>query len=168
MAAHGRIVGMSGGTEPDGLPEDDVPAVPEAAGPTSEAAGPLPEADHEGAYELFQRGQALLRGMHHAQAAIVLRRATRLEPGKASIIEALARALYNSGQHEQAAQAFEALLEVDPSAHYGHFGLGLSFKRLGRRREAWTHLRLAVALDPRSALYRRELERLGPRPVPGG
>ncbi|HEX8939239.1 MAG TPA: tetratricopeptide repeat protein [Candidatus Limnocylindrales bacterium] len=147
----------------DATPSPDDPRQPhERDDAPAEPAADREGADREGAYELLQRGQALMRGLHHAQAAIVLRRAARIEPGKASILEALARALYNSGQHAQAAEAFEALLEVDPSAHYGHFGLGLSFKRLGRQREARTHLRLAVALDPRSAVYRRELERLGP------
>ena len=35
----------------------------------------------------------------------------------------------------------------------------------GRRAEARTHLRLAVALDPRSSLYRGALQRLGTGPV---
>ncbi len=117
--------------------------------------------DRESAYELFQRGHELLDGRHHAQAAIVLERAARLEPGKASILEALGRAYYNSGRHERAMVAFEALLEIDPSAHYAHFALGQSLKRLGRRAEAGTHLRLAVALSPDSALYRDALARLG-------
>src|SRR4029077_13614341 len=46
-------------------------------------------AEPETAYELLQRGTALLDGRHHAQAAIVLERADRLEPGKGSILEAL-------------------------------------------------------------------------------
>lgn len=120
--------------------------------------------DHEGAYELLQRGHALLRGRHHAQAATVLERAARIEPGKASILEALGRAYYNSGQHGQAAEAFAALLEVDPSAHYAHYALGQSLKQLGRAAEARTHLRLACALSPDSSLYRGALDRLGPPP----
>jgi tetratricopeptide (TPR) repeat protein len=121
--------------------------------------------DRESAYELFQRGNALLEGRHHAQAAIVLERAARLEPGKASILEALGRAYYNSGRHERARVTFEALLEIDPSAHYAHFALGQSLKRLGRRNEAGTHLRLAVALSPDSAVYRDALALLGTSPV---
>jgi Flp pilus assembly protein TadD len=103
-----------------------------------------------------------LRDRHNAQAAVVLERAARVEPGKGSILEALGRAYFNSGQHVRAAETFEALLEVDPSAHYGHFALGLSFARLGREQEARTHLRLAVALDPASETYRRALERIEP------
>jgi tetratricopeptide (TPR) repeat protein len=120
--------------------------------------------DQETAYELLQRGQELLRDRHHAQAAVVLERAARMEPGKGSILEALGRAYYNSGQHEPARATFEALLEIDPSAHYAHYALGQSLKQLGRPKEARTHLRLAMALSPDSALYRNAFMRLGPAP----
>ena len=127
--------------EPDGAPDDG-------------AEG------HESAYELLQRGQALLRGHHHAQAAVVLERAARMEPGKASILEALGRAYFNSGQHDRSRETFEALLELDPSSHYAQFALGQSLKKLGRAREAWVHLRLAVALSPGTPLYRQALARI--------
>jgi len=122
--------------------------------------------ERDDVYDLLQRGQELLDRRHHAQAAIVLERAARLEPGRGSILEALARAFYNSGQSERARETFEALLEVDPSSHFGHYGLGQSLKRLGRRNEARTHLRLAVALSPGTELYRDALARLGPAPEP--
>ena len=115
----------------------------------------------ESAYDLLQRGHALLDRRHFAQAAIVLERADRLEPGRGSILEALGRAYFNSGQAERARRTFEALLDVDPSSHYGHFALGQSLKRLGRHAEAGTHLRLAVALSPSTTLYREALDRLG-------
>jgi tetratricopeptide (TPR) repeat protein len=122
---------------------------------------PAPDTDRESAYELLQRGRELIRTRHHAQAAIVLERARRQEPGKGSILEALGQALYNSRQYERSRAAFEELLEVDPSSHYGHFALGQSLKQLGRPDEARTHLRLAVALSPTSDLYSRALARLG-------
>jgi tetratricopeptide (TPR) repeat protein len=132
-----------------------------------ERADPLePGESTESAYDLLQRGQALLASHHHAQAAIVLERADRLEPRKASILEALGRAYFNSNQPERARATFERMLELDPSAHYAHFALGQSLKRLGRRDEAGTHLRLAIALDPGSTLYRDALARLGTGPKP--
>jgi tetratricopeptide (TPR) repeat protein len=117
--------------------------------------------DRESAYGLLQRGEALMRARHHAQAAILLERADRLEPGRGSIVEALARARYNAGQHALARESFEQLLAIDPSSHYGHYGLGQSLKLLGRPDEARTHLRLACALAPESTLYRAALARLG-------
>ena len=125
----------------------------------SELAAEL--AERETAYGLLQRAKLLLKKRHHAQAAVLLERAARLEPGKGSIVEALARAYYNSGQHDRAAETFRELLEIDPTAAYGHFGLGQSLKQLGQRDEARTHLRLAVAMAPDSSLYRSALNRLG-------
>jgi len=152
------------------------PQRPDPSEPTPQASGPDPsngpgggdarEPRHAGgdqresAYGLLQRGQQLMRSRHHAQAATVLARAARLEPRKGSVLEALGMAYYNSGQHSRAAETFESLLEVDPSAHYAHYALGQSLKQLGRPREARTHLRLAVALSPGNRLYQAALERL--------
>ncbi|HSL98219.1 MAG TPA: tetratricopeptide repeat protein [Candidatus Deferrimicrobiaceae bacterium] len=120
----------------------------------------LPADDRESVYELLQRGQALIQRRHHAQAAVVLERAARAEPGKGSILEPLGRAYHLSGQYERARETFERLLDVDPSAHWAHFALAASLRKLDRPAEARTHLRLAVALSPGSALYRRALARL--------
>jgi Flp pilus assembly protein TadD len=125
--------------------------------------------DQESAYELLQRGEALGRRRHHAQAAIVLGRAARIEPGKGSILEALGRAYHHSGQFERARATFESLLEVDPSGHWAHFALAESLRKLGRLDEARTHLKLAMALSPRTELYRRAMARLeliGPQASP--
>jgi tetratricopeptide (TPR) repeat protein len=124
--------------------------------------------DRESAYELLRRGEALVRRRHHAQAAIVLERAARAAPGKGSILESLGRAYQHSGQFERARETFEALLEVDPSGHWAHFALAQSLRKLGRTREARTHLRLACALSPSSELYRRALERLERAERPDG
>jgi Flp pilus assembly protein TadD len=133
-----------------------------SARPPADPEPPDPEPpDRESAYELLQRGNALIRRRHHAQAAIVLERAAREEPRKGSILEPLGRAYHHSGQFERARETFETLLEVDPAAHWAHYALSESLRKLGRTGEARTHLRLAVALSPESELYRRALERLG-------
>jgi len=118
--------------------------------------------EHESAYTLLQRGQALMNRRHHAQAAIVLERAARAEPGKGSILEPLGRAYHHSGQFERAREVFEALVDIDPSGHWAHFALSESLRKLGRIAEARTHLRLAVALCPSSALYRQALAKVDP------
>lgn len=154
MSGEGEMRG-DGGLKPDPA-RSDVPAQRDDDVARSRAL-----AERETAYGLLQRGTALLRRRHHAQAAVVLERATRLESGKGSIVEALARAYYNSGQHAQAVRVFRELLTIDPSSPYGHFGLGQALKLIGSRTEARTHLRLAVALAPDSRLYRDALARLG-------
>jgi Flp pilus assembly protein TadD len=142
-----------------GEPEPDTPGRNEPGGEL-EPGKPEP-GEPESAYELLQRGQALLARRHHAQAATVLARAARLEPGRGSILEPLGRAYFMSGQVERAAETFEELLAVDPSSHYGHYALGRALVRLGRPDEGRTHLRLAAALAPDSRLYRGGLNRLG-------
>jgi tetratricopeptide (TPR) repeat protein len=119
-----------------------------------------PGDERESPYVLLQRGQALSARRHYAQAAIVLERADRLQPGKGSILELLGRAYFMSRQWELAAGTFRRLLEVDPSAHYAHYALGQTLKRLGRLADARLHLRLAVALSPGSRLYREAFDRL--------
>jgi len=128
--------------------------------PGQQSGATDPDEARETAYALLHRGAGLQQQRHYAQAATVLARAARLEPRSGSILEALGRALYNSGQYTPAARTFEEMLDLDPSAHYAHYALGQSLGKLGRQREARTHLRLACALDPGSQLYRSALARL--------
>lgn len=122
---------------------------------------PTPADDRETAYELFRRGSRMLADRHFGASAVLLERALALEPGKASILEALGQAYFNQGEHGLAAERFAAIVEADPVAHYAHFGLGLSRARLGDAVGARRHLHLAVLLKPDSETYQRALERLG-------
>lgn len=115
--------------------------------------------EHESAYELFRRGSQLLADHHADAAAVILERCLALEPGKASIREALARAYFDQGAHARAAEAFQAIVDADPLAHYAHFGLGLSRVRLGDAVAGRHHLRMAVFLKPEYEDYRRALRR---------
>lgn len=120
-----------------------------------------PPDDRESAYELFQRGSRMLADRHPGAAAVLLERALALEPGKASILEALGQAYFNQGDHASAAERFGAIVDADPLAHYAHFGLGLSRARLGDARSARRHLRMAVFLKPENESYQQALRRLG-------
>jgi len=113
------------------------------------------------AYTLFQRGLAFLRQQHPAQAALLLSRALRLEPGKNSIREALGRAEYAAGRYAAAADHFAAIVADAPDGDYAHYALGRSLLSLGRGGEAQAHLRLACAMRPDSELYREALAQQG-------
>lgn len=121
---------------------------------------PAPD-ERESAYELFQRGSQMLAARHFGAASVLLERALALEPGKASILEALGQAYFNQGALALAAERFGAIVLADPLAHYAHFGLGLSRARLGDARAARRHLRMAVFLKPDNESYQRALARLG-------
>lgn len=102
----------------------------------------------------------MLAKRHFGAAAVLLERALVLEPGKASILEALGQAYFNQGSHALAADRFAAIVEADPVAHYAHFGLGLSRARLGDVMAARRHLRMAVLLKPENEAYQRALARI--------
>jgi tetratricopeptide (TPR) repeat protein len=120
---------------------------------------PAFEAESE-AYSLFRRGLDFLHERHPAQAAMLLDQALRLEPGRNSIREALGRAEFALGMHEQAAERFRDVVADAPDNDYAHYALGRCLLGLGRPDEARAHLRLARALRPQSDLYRTALSAL--------
>lgn len=111
-------------------------------------------------YELLSKGRSLIDRGHNHQAAIILERACGLEPTKGSVREALARALYNSGQITRAGEEFERAVELDPADDYAHFGLALCRAKLGDKTRALGLLKIAIAMRPESEAYRHALHRL--------
>ena len=119
-----------------------------------------PEERGERVYDLFRRGSELLEAGDFAAAAIPLERASRLEPDKTSIREALGRAYFRSGRFEAARREFEAVVERSPVNHFAHFCLGRSLEKTGRRLEARRHAALAAGMRPDRADYRFFRDRL--------
>lgn len=113
------------------------------------------------AYDEYQQGLQLLRGGHPHAAIQPLERARDLEPEKASVREALARAYFNAQRFRDAQAEFSSMLEINPANDYAHFGLGLCLIRLGERDPGRGHLRMAVAMKPDSEDYQRALAALG-------
>ena len=111
-------------------------------------------------YELFNRGKHLMAEGHNHQAALILEKASAREPEKASIREAFARALFNSGQTSRAEDEFKKALELDPADHYSHFGLGLCQAKRGDIPSAIGHLKIAIAMRPDSEDYGDALRKL--------
>jgi Flp pilus assembly protein TadD len=114
----------------------------------------------ETAYDLFARGRSMLAGGHPHQAVMLLSRAKLLEPEKASIREALGRALFQCGSASRARREFAKAVQLNPSDDYAHFALALACERTGQRVRARGHAKLAVVLRPDMPDYIRILERL--------
>ena len=114
----------------------------------------------ETAYELYVRGLRLLGDGHPYQASLPLGRAKLLEPEKASIREALGRALFMSGRPGRARREFAKVVALHPTDDYGHFALALACERTGQRDRARGHAKLAVALRPGVEAYEVALGRL--------
>ena len=109
----------------------------------------------ESVYDLFQRGTALLEGGDFHAATVPLSRARDLDPDKASIREALGRALFRAQRYREAAAEFEAVVERAPTNDYALFCWGRSLQQLGRHHEARHPLALAAQLRPERRDYRR-------------
>jgi Flp pilus assembly protein TadD len=114
----------------------------------------------EGAYDLFARGVGFLRDGHPHQAAMLLGRAKMIEPEKASIREALGRALFMSGRAQSARREFAKAVQIDPVSDYAHFALALACERTGQRSRAIGHLKLAIAMRPGTEHYEEALSRI--------
>lgn len=115
--------------------------------------------DGETVYDLFSRGIGFLRTGHPHQAVLLLSRAKLLEPEKASIREALGRALFMSGRIGRARREFAKAVQIDPANDYAHFALALACERTGQRERALGHVKLALAMRPADD-YERLLARL--------
>ena len=113
----------------------------------------------ESVYDLYRRGLSLLDHGDHHSAIVPLSRARDLEPDKASIREALGRALFHARRYEGAAAEFEAIAEGAPTNDYALFCLGRSMQLMGRHREACQPLALACSLRPEREDYRKYRDR---------
>ena len=110
-------------------------------------------------YDLFTRGSALLESGDFNAATIPLERASRLEPDKGSIREALGRAYFRSGRYAKARDEFAAV-ERYPTNDYALFCLGRACELTGDRKGARKHLTLAANLRPDRADYRAYRDRI--------
>jgi Flp pilus assembly protein TadD len=113
-------------------------------------------------YDLYREGCRRLEDGDAAGAIEPLERAVAIEPGKASLREALARACFATSRIGRARREFEQALVLDPSNAYAHYGLGRAYEREGQLMQAGKHFKLASALTPRP-LYRRAAERIARR-----
>ncbi len=113
------------------------------------------------AYEHFQQGRALLKDEMPAQATVPLEKAKKLEPGKASIREALGIAYFRIQRWQEAEAEFRAVLEISPTDDYAHYALGRALEKQGRDAEANGHYKLASSLAPESEHYADRIMELG-------
>ncbi len=152
--------GSSGGKDSRSQRNPAEPA-PEAASPASSASPDVtghasPDVTGHAAeappppdtYSLYRRGLDLLGRGSAAAAAQLLERAAAAEPDSRSILEALARAQFDTRRYEAAACSFRRIVEASPSDDYAQFGLGLALSRTGQHVAAAEHLALAAAMRP--------------------
>jgi predicted O-linked N-acetylglucosamine transferase (SPINDLY family) len=104
-------------------------------------------------------GSVLLARRSFASAVEALTNAVRLAPGEAGARVALATALRDSGQTEQAEAQFRHVLRIDPRNVDAHSHLALLLQGFYRLAESEHHLREALRLDQQSARIHSNLGR---------
>jgi predicted Zn-dependent protease len=125
---------------------DEQPAGSAPAGSRSDDGANAGSSDDT--YSLYRRGLDLLGRGSAAAAAQLLERAAAAEPESRSILEALARAQFDTRHYEAAASSFRRIVDASPTDDYAQFGLGLALSRTGDHGGAAEHLALAAAMRP--------------------
>ena len=125
----------------------------------SEAIGSGSEhGDPQGSpYDWYQRATALLDSGNPDAALQLLTRLRALEPHSASILEAYARAVFDARRYEEAAEAFQALIDIAPDSDYAHFGMGMALWRMQEFVRARDELAMAFVMRPQRAEYAKAL-----------
>ncbi len=113
----------------------------------------------ESVYDLYQRGCELLGHGDHQAAIVPLTRARDLEPDKASIREALGRALFHAQRYEGAAAEFRGRRETRRPTTTRCSAWAARCSSSDATARPATPLALACSLRPERADYR-----LLPRP----
>jgi len=125
--------------------DDEAPPPP----PFADVPPPPPDVLPQGeVYDWYVRGLDLLEGGNPAAAVTLLTHAVNAEPESRSVREALARAQFDSGMYDEAAQSFGWIISINPADDYAQFGLGLAAAKIGDLPSAVEHLALAAAMRP--------------------
>ena len=119
----------------------------------SAGVGPSAGGPDGSPYEWYQRAVGFLATGDSDAAAVLLTRLREVDPTSTSVLEALARALFDSGRYAAAAASFTELVERSPAEDYGHYGLGMSLWRLQRFPESRDHLAMAFVMRPERSEY---------------
>jgi Flp pilus assembly protein TadD len=100
------------------------------------------------AVERYRQAERLLADRHPHAALTVVEPLITQEPHSVAVLLVAARASFDCARLDQAESLFRRVVELDPTHHYAHAGLGRTLQRRSRHREALPHLRLATALSP--------------------
>jgi len=104
--------------------------------------------DGPGTFEAFRKAESLVAQRRPLDALAALAPVLDAEPDKPSVHLLAGRAYLGSAQLRRAEQAFQRVIELDPTDHYARFALGRTLQRLGRFSEAQTQFRIAAAMHP--------------------
>jgi tetratricopeptide (TPR) repeat protein len=96
------------------------------------------------AYAMVSTGQNVDLALSYAQTA------RRVLPNSPDTADTLGWVYYNKGTYYSARDLFEEALKTSPDNASINYHLGMTYNKLGKKADAVTHLKKAVAVDPNS------------------
>ena len=96
----------------------------------------------------YMDGMVLQRLVRPAEAAVAFQKALNLSPGLLPARARMAEVLFDIGDLDASARAYEALATQPAAAPVGELGLGRVAARQGRHADAVAHFERAIALFP--------------------
>jgi len=108
-------------------------------------------------YDWYQRAMELLNSGNPHAALLLIDRLLAIEPNSQSVVEAYARALFDTKQFGASAMAFDLLIQLAPDNDYAHFGKGLALWRTQMFVPARDELAMACVMRPDRTEYARAL-----------
>jgi ribosomal protein S12 methylthiotransferase accessory factor len=94
------------------------------------------------------------------EAIPLLERAGAADPGRTDVFNLLGYCYFRLKEHEKAIECFREVLKLNPCSAIDYANIASNYRDLGRRREAISHYRLALELDPSIDFARENLDRL--------
>jgi tetratricopeptide (TPR) repeat protein len=127
---------------------------------SSAAGGEAPDEPEGSPYDWYRRAVGLLESGSPDAAATLFARLREIDPASNSILEGLARALFDCRRFGEAAEAFSDLADRSPAEDYAHYGLGMCLWRLQRFPHARDELAMAFVMRPGRAGYASALSQV--------
>jgi len=107
---------------------------------------------------LKSKGHIHLREKNYSAALYAYKRALRSTPFDVDMLAGCARCTYSLGDKQAAYKYAHAVLDIDPEHAEAHNIVGLSYKELGKLKDAEREFRKAIELKPTDKAYKRNLD----------
>lgn len=111
------------------------------------------------AYHLFVKAREFMKKNDFLNASFLLEKASKIEPEKGSVREALAICYFNMGFYSFSMDHFDKAIQIDASNDFAHYGMGLCLIKENKINWALGHFKIARFMKPKSDIYGQVVKR---------
>jgi ribosomal protein S12 methylthiotransferase accessory factor len=105
-------------------------------------------------------GLCLKEQERYREAIPLLEKAGTADPGRTDVFNLLGYCYFRLKEHERAIACFREVLKLNPCSAIDYANIASNYRELGKHREAVSHYRLALELDPGIDFARENLSKL--------